>query len=29
MLRWLFYKTALETVWIMWFDDDSYVTGPH
>lgn len=29
MMRRLFYETPLETEWTIWFDDDSYVTGPH
>jgi GT2 family glycosyltransferase len=28
MMRRLFYETPLETEWTIWFDDDSYVTGP-
>lgn len=29
MMRRLFYSTKLTTEWTVWFDDDSYVKGPH
>lgn len=29
MMRRLFYSTKVSTEWTVWFDDDSYVKGPH